>query len=181
MFIISGELRKVRSWTIYSGLTSNTPPLYWDFSVVPEQFSWNKNNPFAKDTLRIQLHVMQTLLTSHRTSKSHYLVLVRTYIPALRPPMLIHKVKSFFHCLELFTAFHITFLSWVRSTALPLPTEHTLAISSRALGYSFQFSCLEPLLFPKGKSEMNTSMLLAFKGRLHTSHWKISRGRVFLH
>lgn len=124
---------------------------------------------------------MQTLLTSHSTSKSHYLVLVRTYIPALRPPMLIHKVKSFFHCLELFTAFHITFLSWVRSTALPLPTEHTLAISSRALGYSFQFSCLEPLLFPKGKSEMNTSMLLAFKGRLHTSHWKISRGRVFLH
>ena len=101
----------------------------------------------------------------------HFFVLDKTYSPAFRPPILIHKVKSFFHCSVLLRTCPITRLSCVNSTALPLPAQHTRAISSSALGYKFQFSCLEPLFLPNGRSEMNTSTLSDFKGRLQTFHW----------
>ena len=53
------------------------------------------------------------------------------------------------------------FLSCVSNTALPVLGLTTLAIDKSICGYNTLLSALEPLLLPKGKSEINTSTELS--------------------
>ena len=58
---------------------------------------------------------------------------------------------------------NMEFLSCVSNTALPVLGLTTLAIDKSICGYNTLLSALEPLLLPKGKSEINTSTELSRK------------------
>ena len=61
------------------------------------------------------------------------------------------------------------FLSCVSNTALPVLGLTTLAIDKSICGYNTLLSALEPLLLPKGKSEINTSTELSVKKNSESS------------
>ena len=64
---------------------------------------------------------------------------------------------------------NMEFLSCVSNTALPVLGLTTLAIDKSICGYNTLLSALEPLLLPKGKSEINTSTELSVEKKSESS------------